>query len=714
MSDTISLLDQLPAYQVSAERYLGGSDTLRTVAMISIVYSIIAFLLAGTAAGLALANRKRYRRLLGEAQEEYEYFTDIDSGYLDKFSREFSGRLGTIFASVAGVLDNPLMREQLRVAGSVKWINLSPEMVRIAILEVIEELPAVEEMEKHGVIGGFLHTYHEGFRQMLERGIPPEAAAMNQVTRLLKDHPTLAIDVIKKLFPGYFDLKDYLDAFARKEKAASMQDVLELDARLYPLIIGHLEARVRVEQTKLAWCSRAFDEFTQTQDLEALEDVALNLAEVKTFGETGLSASALAGSARRRATIRILARKIQEARAAIDDVHAITEKLLEGNAKKTALLGNTGQSAIYRRIRDLSERLSRVDAHETSVPHTLERLTAKGNIEAELRAEVEALIKIDMGEIAQEDAEESFEVREARIAKQYEALAEVAFRAWSWARYEAGSSWFASCLTSDYKQEAVFVLMEATEEAPAPSYGVEFRIVHKDTNTRVVSFRYSLASTFSERVGPEQVRSHFIEELQKRRPHVVASMYLDRTERALARRAEYATSYPVRPIELGTNDAARTIGDYYERFYPHEAGVVYLRNLRARLTSNRMNLKDLPTELDDDTTSVEVTERKRAFVEPFASLCTDAERFEPPRLAVVISRETLVRLHEQMLTLRRSGYRVTFNHATRKFSLERPGALWRLSKITVDVDAADLARSFDAANNNLKLAIDQLTRKGGS
>lgn len=711
VSEGLSLVNPLPAYQIGAEKYFGGNDILRTAAYGMAIYAIVILLIGGSAATMSLLGRRRYRRLKGEADEEYEYAADAGKGYLIRFASALSKRLNVLFASGAGVLNNPIMREQLGRVGSEQWLDLSPEMVRVALLEVIEELSAVKETGPHGVVGGFIHTYQEGVRQMVDRGTPPEVAAMNQVARLLKDHPELAVALVRKLLPGFYELEAYVDSKKGKD-ALDMEDVLGLDGHLYETIVSHLERRVAIEQTKLAWCERAFVEFTETDSLasvglpplEGVDQVDIELGRVRDFSETGLSAGALAGSALRRATLRTLARKIRESRATIERALATAHKLRDANDRKTALLGNTGQSAVYRRISTLIDDLEKVGPHEAHADASLERLTPKGSIDAEIRAEVIASIQSEMGTISQEDDRESFEARERRVAAQFEALVSVVAKGWSWASYEK-PRWYSECLTGDYKQEAIFTLVPATDESPAPSYGVRFRIVHRSTATPVVEFTYNLASTFSERMSPADVERYFMDDLAKRRPVVIANVYIDRTQRALDRQAAFETRRPQRPIELGNQNSGAAIAQHYEAFYPHEAGYAHLRRLKNRLQANKAELAHLPETLDDDVETGNLVDQRRAYTVPFASLCDDAEAFSPDRLAYTVSPETLRLLNEKATNLRNTGYRITYDHEVKKFQIVRPGFI-PLTKKSGAYEVTDFLSAYDQNGGDLRRTID--------
>jgi|GEM_PF-6722819 len=247
----LSLKNLGVSYELGAEKYFGGNDIAQVAAYSTAVYGIAWLLLFGSKIGFAYAHRNRYRRLKREADEQYEYTTTNKTGYLDRFSSLMSARLSALFANGGALLSDPVLKEQLQLATDREWIKLTPERVRVALMECIGEMKEVKNTGTQGIIEGFLHTYTEGVEKLLTRGTPPETIAQNAVTQMLRDHPELAARMVEKLLPGYFALERFLNERKDKDAPLTEREVVTFDSRLYPVIAGHLEDRLSIEETKL-------------------------------------------------------------------------------------------------------------------------------------------------------------------------------------------------------------------------------------------------------------------------------------------------------------------------------------------------------------------------------------------------------------------------------------------------------------------------------
>lgn len=718
----ISLSDLGMPYEVGAEHYFGGNDLTRTASYALLIFSLMNALIFGSKAFFAIANRSRYRRLQGEAEEQYQYTTANKDGYLEQFSNLMSERLSALFAEEGGVFGNPVAQDQLRLATDRKWIDLSSEMVRVALLEIASELGPVESTGTQGMVEGLLHTYVEGWNDLISRGTPPEVIAQNAVTALLRDHPELSQKLTEKLFPGYYELEQLMVQQQDRIASLTLKDVRALDSRLYPVIIGHLERRVEIEETKLAWCRRAFAKFTKTGALselgvgvlEELDEAPVDLKEIGLFDETGLNPQKLAGSAVRRATIRSLASHMRSASVAINEVRSLAHDLNESSTRKGAMMQSMSDAATYRRIDDLITRLDKIKPFEEVGSEEVEALTPRGTIEIAAQEGVIEDIKGQMGIIAEEDAREDAETLHRRVASQFDALSHVAKEFWSWEKIRTDSP-HKDALTDAYRQQAEFRVIPATEETPAPSYGVEFKIVHKESGQNVVDFNYSLARTFSERQTPEEIQRYFLEELRNRGNHAISKLYLDRANRALARQERYAQNVRARPISLNSRKAKEGIQSFFQDFRLRRSGFLHLERLRRGVVSLNQKLStshfETGEELVDDTAIDTAARMSRKALAPFKEISTAAESFDIPLISVRLPQAQLEKIARDVKELR--GVKMTFDQEADSMRITQSGFIGINSK-TVSVPLTEFKRLYDDRQQNLARVITSVFSKNTS
>jgi hypothetical protein len=570
------------------------------------------------------------------------------------------------------------------------------------------------------MVKGLIHAYSEGVTELLSRGTPPEVAAQNMVTKLLRDHPELAARMVEKLLPGFYALEKAIEDQGKKE-TLSERDVAMLDNRLYPVIVAHLENRLSVEETKLDWCLDAFEKFRRSGVLEGfgagvledLDEPPIDLKETTSFSETGLNPNKLAGSALRRATIRVLVSKMESAQKAIEEVRSLATDLSDSASRKAGVLRSTADRGTYQKIDALVARLQKVRSLEKVGDEDLAGLTPRGSLEIAAEEEVVNNIREQMGVVKLEDSNEDPMVREARVAKQFEVLADVAKNFWSWEKIR-GNHPHADALSKDYRQQAEFRVIPATEDTPAPSYGIEFKIVHRDTGQEVVAFRYSLARTFSENQSPEAIRTFFQNHMRNRGLFYVSQLYVDRAKRALDRRSELNVRRPTKPIVLGTNKTPARIEELFTNDVKRNSAYNHYQQLRRTLRSLEAQLGEASAgaenEWVDDAEVSEEGKFKRRAVASYKEICTNAEGFVAPDLGAGMSRRQLEEISQSLGQMR--GYKLTFDFDKKKMQIVRKGIIGTgIGGKMIEVETTEFKRTYEDKRGDLNSTLTTLLAK---
>jgi len=429
--------------------------------------------------------------------------------------------------------------------------------------------------------------------------------------------------------------------------------------------------------------------------LEDLDEPPIDLKEIESFGETGLNAEKLAGSALRRATIRILSRRVKEASVAIEEIQTLANELNESAGRKAGMLRSTADAAAYRKIDTLIERVKKAKSIQEIGDEELAALTPKGTLEIAAEESVVDDIRGEMGVLKLEDSKEDYASRSERIGRQFEVLASLAKNFWAWEKIR-GEAPHKDALTDAYRQQADFRVIPATEDTPAPSYGIEFKIVHKESEEEVVSFRYSLARTFSENQSPEKIKDFFEKHIRTRGLFSVSKLYLDRARRALEAKVELGVRVPTPSIALGTKRAEAGINMLFSQAVPRKAAYVHYQNKRSNLRSLERQLSE--TSLDgesewvDDTIVDEEIRVKRKFVGAYREFCRTTEDFVPPPLSTGLSRSQLESIHISLTQLR--GVQMVFDYDKENIRITKNGIVG-LGASTLNVSLADFKRTYE-------------------
>lgn len=719
VGSSISLKELGMAYEIGAKEYLGNDEVPYRVLYGVLIASLTLTALFGAKAGFAALGRRRNRLLRERAEEQRVYTVDNEAGYLAQFSELLSRKLSRLFAEDGGLLGDPVMKEQLKGFADKQWISLTPEMVRLAILDVIADLPEVKATGKQNPVEGLFETWKEGAKHLVNRANPYEVTAQNAVSQLLRDHPALAEKLTERLFPGYSKLERFIEKKRESGKRLDGREVREFDTMYYSLITDHLEERLRVEESRLAWCRSAFRKFAKTnalaelglEVLEELDEPPVDLKRGLTFAETGLSAQKLAGSAKRRATIKTLSSRMQDAQTAIEEVRGIAADLNKSAMQKQVLLKTTEEGETYRRIDSLLQRLDEVDPFEEVADEKLASLTPKGNLEiAETQRALEEISE-RMGVVSASDASEDYAIREARIAGQFNTLARVASARWSWEKIRTGqgTNLYADSLGGGrYQQVAEFKVIEEDDKNPAPFYGVEFKIIHKETGTPVVRFHYSMARTFSEGEEEKTIEGFYEKELRTLGMANVATVYSDRVTRALdTAREKYGVRPTANPIDLSSSKALENLALYFERVLPNQAGNSYFRSLEMNHRSLKERLPTLKQEYDDTGESSEEAPAKRQLAQNFKSLADTAESFVVPAIAPRMSREQLTAIASELGSLRA---RAVFDPEKGTMTITKQGFAG-FGRKTAELPINDFRSRYENTGESMKRTLDALFPK---